>query len=221
MSIAALVVLVLVGSARSAITTLRPGEFCALAKQGYYEANGYICRIASDGRYRLYTYGGGGSGGTSPPKPPSSVRLGRSIDLRPVSRLSGCRLRHSGELPDASCTPGAYYSGSTVGVICRSGYSARVRKVTDATKQAVYRAYGILQHRRGSYEIDHLVPLELGGSNVRANLFPEPATPTPGYHQKDQLENWAHDQVCAGRRSLRATQRQIAQNWLTLYTLAF
>ena len=53
--------------------------------------------------------------------------------------------------------------------------------MTDSAKEAVYRAYGMTAHfnwRNG--EVDDLVSLELGGSNVRANLFPETASPTPG-----------------------------------------
>ena len=41
-------------------------------------------------------------------------------------------------------------------------------------------------------EIDHLIPLELGGSNDIANLFPEPGFGTASYRVKDQLENRLH-----------------------------
>lgn len=85
----------------------------------------------------------------------------------------------------------------------------------------MYRAYGIGRHSGSTYEVDHLIPLELGGSNARANLFPEPAKPRPGFHQKDRLENWTHDHVCSGARALRSMQRRIARNWLTLYRAAF
>jgi hypothetical protein len=69
-------------------------------------------------------------------------------------------------------------------------------------------------------EIDHIVSLELGGSNDIANLFPEKATlpgQAPGYHVKDKLENKLHGLVCAGRISLRNAQKQIAANWEALY----
>ena len=96
-----------------------------------------------------------------------------------------------------------------------------MRNVSAALKQRVYAEYAITQHSRSSYEVDHLVPLELGGSNSIANLFPEAATPMPGFHEKDRLENKTHDAVCSSARALRATQRSIAKNWTVLYHVYF
>ena len=61
-------------------------------------------------------------------------------------------------------------------------------------------------------ELDHLVPLELGGSNDATNLWPEyPPTPNP----KDKVENTLNAAVCDGRVSLAAAQKAIAADWLT------
>lgn len=73
-------------------------------------------------------------------------------------------------------------------------------------------------------EIDHIVSLELGGSNDIANLFPQRATlpgNQPGYRIKDKLENKVHDLVCAGQMSLSSARQQIASNWETLYKKVF
>jgi len=43
------------------------------------------------------------------------------------------------------------------------------------------------------------------------------ASPTPGFHQKDQVENYLHDQVCSGTISLATAQQEIATNWLAVY----
>ena len=66
-------------------------------------------------------------------------------------------------------------------------------------------------------EIDHIISLELGGSNDVTNLYPEKANAQPGYHLKDKLENRLHDMLCAGQIGLRAAQQQIASNWVKLY----
>ena len=66
----------------------------------------------------------------------------------------------------------------------------------------------------GQFEINHIVSLELGGSNDIANLFPEKA---PGYHVKDKLENRLHDLVCSGAITLRTARGGIASNWKRLY----
>jgi hypothetical protein len=63
-------------------------------------------------------------------------------------------------------------------------------------------------------EGDEGVPLEAGGSNQLANLFPQPASPRPGFHEKDHLENALSRLVCRGRISLRFAQRLIATDWL-------
>jgi hypothetical protein len=105
----------------------------------------------------------------------------------------------------------------TVAQICVPGYAKSVRNVTTAEKDAVYAEYGIASRAPGQYEVDHLISLELGGSNDIANLWPEPADPRPGFHEKDRVENALHDRVCAGSISLADAQRQIATNWLALW----
>ncbi len=140
--------------------------------------------------------------------------------MRRVTKHGGCRVR--GPLPDASCTPGAYYAKATAARVCRSGYASQVRNVSQTTKDAVYPAYGMTNHfNGGNGEVDHLISLELGGSNIQANLFPEVATPVPGSHQKDKLENRLHDEVCSGQITLRMAQREIAINWVAVYRHEF
>jgi hypothetical protein len=60
-------------------------------------------------------------------------------------------------------------------------------------------------------------PLEAGGSNQIANLFPQPASPRPGFHEKDRLENSIHDRVCNDGQALRPLQRRTAKDWVALY----
>jgi hypothetical protein len=158
----------------------------------------------------------GDSGPSSPSsQPPPRPKLGRPRTFAPRTKTRGCRPR--GRLPDPACTPGGYFPGATRNVICRSGYSAKVRHVPESTKDKVYAEYGIAHHGAGQYEVDHLVPLEAGGSNQIANLFPQPASPRPGFHEKDRLENAIHDRVCDGGQALRPLQRRIAKDWVVLY----
>ena len=129
-----------------------------------------------------------------------------------------CRYRDGGRLPDPRCTPGSIDPAVTQAnirkTICRTGYTGRVRPPVEETDhfkyKVAYPAYGI-PHRKHT-ELDHLVSLELGGSNDAANLWPEsPPTPNP----KDKVENALHRAVCAGRVSLAAAQRAIARDWTT------
>jgi hypothetical protein len=124
-----------------------------------------------------------------------------------------------GPFPDPDCSPGAVLPDATVNKICKSGYSSSVRNVSQATKNQVYAEYGIYSHKAYEYEIDHIVSLELGGSNDIRNLFPEAAEPKPGYHEKDLVENYLHQEVCSGRLSLAKAQELIAKNWLQVYQI--
>ena len=161
--------------------------------------------------------------GGTPPKPttPSSrPKVGPSVNLAPRTKRTGCRVR--GPLPDHACTPGARFKYATKRKVCRPGYSSAVRHVTDATKRAVYAAYGMTRRFNGANgEVDHLVSLELGGSNARANLFPEAARPRPGSHEKDRLENRLHDEVCTGKLKLRRAQKLISTDWVAAYNARF
>ena len=131
------------------------------------------------------------------------------------TKTSGC-VSNNG-LPDPACTPGDILPEATKDQICVSGYSSKVRNVPDSVKNAVYAEYGITQHSPGQYEVDHLISLELGGSNDIANLWPEPAEPRPGFHEKDKVENYEHTQVCNGTVPLVQAQFDIATDWFKIY----
>jgi hypothetical protein len=63
-------------------------------------------------------------------------------------------------------------------------------------------------------EEDHLVSLELGGNPVDVeNVWPEAYAPMPGVHEKDRVENWLRDQVCAGTMTLHDAQEAIRTDW--------
>lgn len=154
---------------------------------------------------------------------------GRTLQTSPAgiqnstsSAVLGVRTRTAnciaqGGLQDNSCTPGAVFPQATKEEICVKGYSSSVRNVPQSEKDAVYAEYGIYYHTAGQYEVDHLISLELGGSNDISNLWPEAAEPIPGFHQKDLVENYLHSKVCSGVISLREAQKEISANWLSVY----
>ena len=137
--------------------------------------------------------------------------------LGPRSKSSGCTL---GLLPDKRCSPGAIDRSRPAFVLCDPSFrTGTVRNVSDVTKHAIEIEYGLAPKAYGSsLEIDHIVSLELGGSNDIANLYPELA---PGFRVKDKLENRLHKLVCTGKLSLRTAQRRIASDWTALYPTAF
>jgi hypothetical protein len=145
---------------------------------------------------------------------------GPSAPLSPVTKHAGCQVH--GSLPDHACTSGARFTAVTTAKVCTPGYSRSVRHLTYGEKSAVYAAYGMHHHFNGhNGEVDHLVALELGGSNDQSNLWPESAAGKYGSHQKDRLENELHDEVCDGALALSRAQRLIAGDWIKVYRSRF
>ena len=110
--------------------------------------------------------------------------------------------------------------------ICESGYTKKVRNVNKYTKRRVFRAYGLSNGIKRGYEVDHIISLELGGTNDLDNLFPQPyeaylsvnhVNMRMGAHEKDKVENDLHRKVCQGKMSLHQAQDIIVNDWVTYY----
>jgi hypothetical protein len=99
--------------------------------------------------------------------------------------------------------------------VCVPGYAKKVRAVPAWLKRQAHAEYGITQYQTGDYEVDHLIPLSLGGSNSIRNLWPQPTKTAPwNSYVKDALERKLHKLVCAGQLDLKTAQREIASNWI-------
>lgn len=120
-------------------------------------------------------------------------------------------------VPDPVKTPGDVLTTDPK-VICQPGYTQTVRNVPQALKEQVYRSYGITSREKGEYEVDHLISLELGGSNSVRNLWPESYKTAPlNARVKDTLENKLHDLACLGKITFPEAQQAIARDWRAAY----
>jgi hypothetical protein len=129
---------------------------------------------------------------------------------------SGC-LADSPIVPDSRITPGDVLT-TDASVICKPGYSKSVRDVPQAVKKQAYNQYGITSHKPGEFEVDHLISLELGGSNSIKNLWPESFVTQPlNAHIKDTLENKLHELICTGKIPVEQAQKDIATDWIKAY----
>src|SRR3954465_10888210 len=124
-------------------------------------------------------------------------------------------------MPNPQQTPGKANPALTKAILCSPGFHTKpYRHVSASEKRAACAAYGIFKGCPGrGYEIDHLIPLELGGSNDMLNLWPQPASRrgVVGYQDKDALENHLHRMVCSGEISLGGAQSRIAHDWYHLW----
>lgn len=123
--------------------------------------------------------------------------------------------------PHRALTPGATLPVSTAEV-CVPGYSREVRDVSSATKREVFARYGLISvfadSTRNDFEVDHLIPLALGGSNDIHNLWPQAYGTAPwNARLKDRLENRLRQLVCAGELPLAEAQRAFTADWTAAY----
>jgi len=124
-------------------------------------------------------------------------------------------------LPNEVMTPGVADPRGTRENICLSGYAGSVRNVSSRTKQQAFDLYH-LDRTKDKYEIDHLISLELGGSNDIKNLWPQSFTTKPwNAHVKDKLENRLHREICDGIITVQEAQIAIADDWIKTYCEKF
>jgi hypothetical protein len=83
-------------------------------------------------------------------------------------------------------------------------------------KVAVYRGYET-PYEKGYDEVDHLVSIELMGTNDIDNLWTEPTYATWNAYVKTHLENRLHELVCDGQISLETAQSEIVTDWIAAY----
>src|SRR5579875_1962927 len=139
----------------------------------------------------------------------------------PDSVVQADRSQYASFLPNPQLTPGDTLP-VTVQDICVPGYARKVRNVPIEVKRQVYQEYGIYHHRPGEYEVDHLISLELGGSNSIKNLWPQSYKTQPwNAHVKDKLENALHADVCSNKVDLKTAQQEIASDWIGAYKREF
>jgi hypothetical protein len=160
---------------------------------------------------------------------PSSVPTVTAAQIRdapgvPISTAPAAPPASGIQTQNANLTPGltdpAVTQADIQTTICVTGYTSTVRAVTAETRANVYREYGITTPTSGTYEIDHLIPLELGGSNDIGNLWPEPATGVDDSHAKDRWENALHSEVCAGTVTLPVAQDEMVHWWVLIGAVA-
>ena len=130
--------------------------------------------------------------------------------------------------PDPAVTPGAINPDVTqatiASTICVRGWTHTVRppeEYTYGVKRRLLREAGHPGPAR-TFELDHLIPLELGGAPADArNLWLEPRGEVDGFtaDQKDRLERVLNQAVCDGRMTLRAAQAALVKDWPKAFLL--
>src|SRR5690349_14389447 len=90
-------------------------------------------------------------------------------------------------LPNPRLTPGEARP-VTVADICKPEYKNPAKKVSIRLKSRVFTRYHIDPYKVG-YNVEHLIPVRLGGTNSLDNLWPQPLSGEWYWHRKNQLEH--------------------------------
>jgi hypothetical protein len=85
---------------------------------------------------------------------------------------------------------------------------------TNGVKAKLLRESGLDQSLMPDYELDHIIPLALGGHPRKlANLTLQPWDGEHGAKRKDLLERRLQILVCRGELNLNEAQACIAEDW--------
>lgn len=128
------------------------------------------------------------------------------------------------DYPDPKLTPGAVRSTDLATIEATESVTEQARPGT-AVKRAIFTEYGIPWSIHAQFEVDHFESIEIGGSNDRANLWPEKwnldkGGVDVGAHTKDRLEDRLGQLIREHPPALSPAQAQavIAGNWEAGYS---
>ena len=134
------------------------------------------------------------------------------------------------DLPNPSLTPGATDPEVTEPNIKESickvthftwteGHMPPASFLASIAKDEI-KQYGYTDDNAKHYQMDHLIPLSLGGNPTDPkNIWPQELLPKSKWsaRRKDYLEEVLHDKVCKGELTLKDAQDQIKANWIEAY----
>lgn len=135
-----------------------------------------------------------------------------------TSLLAVTPLCASEVLPNKDLTGGSVRTGNR-DAACGHARENRGR-MTAARRDEVLKRYGLPAGTHSNYEIDHLIPLCLGGSDDPSNLWPQPRRALEeswNAEAKDRLERRMCDMVCEGDIEIGAAQEAFATDWIAAY----
>ena len=117
--------------------------------------------------------------------------------------------------PSTYKTPGAT-ARVKMEQLCAPDFAASVKPVSDWQRTQALERYG-LRSEGFSGELDHLVPVALGGSNDPDNLWPFRASGTFTLEAKQALASKLQGLVCARKLSLKDAQDAFRKDWTFAY----
>ena len=135
--------------------------------------------------------------------------------------------RHDGSFglaaiaPDPGLTPGLTNSADRRD-LCSAGADLSTAPIHRPVALRIFRSHGISDPPPMEYELDYLIPPELGGAAGIQNLWPQPYGGSPwNARAKDALEDRLVHMMCTGEVPLATAQAEIAGDWVAAYKKYF
>ena len=100
--------------------------------------------------------------------------------------------------------------------LCAADFATSQKPVANWQRNEALERYGV-RPEQFSGELDHLVPVALGGSNDPDNLWPFRGTGAFTFSAKQALGIKLHDMVCSGKMSLKDAQDAFRKDWTKAY----
>jgi hypothetical protein len=120
------------------------------------------------------------------------------------------------QLPSTFHTPGATVKADAAKV-CSADFPASARPVSNWQRNEALTRYG-RRPEDFTGELDHLVPVSLGGSNDPDNLWAMPGNSEYGPDAKSKLEAKLRDLVCGEKKlTLKQAQDAMKKDWVKAY----
>lgn len=145
---------------------------------------------------------------------------------QPADALCTPRTSNGFLVPDPNCTPGGINPSVSESTLTDPAWTTKcIRNCesSESLKHITYGWYSLTNPPNNSgatqvCELDHVVPLELGGADGLGNIWPQcgpdnAALQERYFKQKDKVENYLNDAVRKGSLPLADVQRGIAQDW--------
>jgi hypothetical protein len=163
-----------------------------------------------------------------------NIDVKASRALRTVTSRQNCKVgkRMGLPVPDPGCTPGAINPTVTSAILRDPMFSTHCLRndaISADEKKTTYKTYGLAEPpinggANETCELDHLVPLELGGAVTPDNVWPQCGPPgvmldARYFKEKDKVEEYLAVMVRMGKMDLLGAQKGIASDW-TQYSAA-
>lgn len=119
------------------------------------------------------------------------------------------------QLPNGFQTPGATLKVDAKKV-CAAGFVTSAKPVAGWQKTQTLEKYGIRPERFDG-ELEHLIPVSLGGSNDPENLYPFHEQGEYTLRAKQELADRLLKMVCEGKMPLKQAQDLFRKDWTKAY----